>query len=152
MCRSGHVPRVEQLLKFGVPATGDHQGRGFVTIACEAGQLDVLAALLKAGGAVGGSDLGAAIRSGSVPTARRVLEELRFARAEYDFWSSDRPFLTDPAFLRAATPEMVGFLLASGADPTERDRNGRDAVSAAERAPASPEVLELVRAAARRRS
>ena len=147
VCRSGYLPRVEQLLAYGVDPSGGESGRSYVSIACEHGHAPIVDCLLRAGGPVAAPDLAWAIRSGSVPTARRVVDDLRRRRVEYDFWAADRPLLTEPAFLKTTNVDMVRFMLAAGADPTERDRFGKGCVEAAERAPASPEVLAVLRAA-----
>jgi len=144
-CQKGPLKRVRELLEFGVRADGSEGGRSFLWIACESGQSDVVVALLRAGAKATNLDLRAAVRSGSVDAAGRIVDELELTGVEYDFWGEDRPLLCDPTFLSTTNPAMVKLLLDHGADPTERDRTGRDALAVAAKAGASAEIVALLR-------
>jgi ankyrin repeat protein len=150
VCRSGHAPRVRELIEYGVRADGADGARSYLSIACEHGHDEVVAVLLRGGARATEADLILAVRSGSVPTARRIADELELTGVAYEFWAPDRPLLCDPTFLGSAGAEMVRFVLDRGADPTERDSLGRDAVANAARAGASPEVTESLRRASTR--
>ncbi|MEQ1569591.1 MAG: ankyrin repeat domain-containing protein, partial [Myxococcota bacterium] len=139
VCKSGHTSRVQELLAWGVPGDGGLGGRTFLSIACEHGRAEVITVLLRAGAPANGRDFILAARSGVVPAARRMLDELQLMQLPFDFWAAERPLLTEPEFLRGTNAEMIRFLLDNGADPTEVDRNGRAALEAARRAGASPE-------------
>ncbi len=146
-CRKGIVHRVSHLLDWGVHPDTLFQGRTFLSIACEHGQLEVAKVLLKAGARPTRRDLILAVLAGDVYLADRLSDELYFAGLEYDFWHIDRPLLADPEFLRSTSAAMVKWMIGQGADPAETDRQGRNALQVAEREAAAPDIVVLLRAA-----
>lgn len=144
-CRKGDLTRATELLAYGVRPDGGQGGRTYLAIACEAGRADIVDLLLGSGATATAGDFVRGLRSASLRIAVRIAEQLDADGVEYDFWTDDRPLLTDPAFLKGAPTELVRWMLQHGADPTERDRFDNDASTSAEKAGASEEVVTLLR-------
>lgn len=155
-CRRDDVTRVRELLAYGLSPKGSRDGLSFLSIAVTHGAEAVVRLLLQEGADAVANDLGRAMRSGCVPVAAMVLDDLHKRRVDYDFWSDERPLLTDPVFLREISVEMVEWMMAAGCDPTERDRHGQDGIAVAQKLASqgeiSPRIVSLLTARRKRGS
>jgi hypothetical protein len=149
-CRRGDVTRLRELLAYGIPADGNDNGQTFLTTAVTSGSEPCVRELLDRGARAVPNDLARAIRSGCVPVAALILHDLHARKVPYDFWTDERPLLTDPELLASISAEMVEWMMVVGYDPTERDRSGADAVQAAERVGVSDEIVSLLKAKRKR--
>lgn len=143
-CKKGDWRRVRELLEWGVKPETRIGPMSYLSVACEQGHLEVVKLLMDAGAHVSQPDLIRAIRSGNVPLAERLLDHLHFAGEEWDFWTSERPLLTEIEFLRSTNPAMIKWMLDNKADPSEQDRFGGDGFTTAERDGVPPEVAALI--------
>jgi ankyrin repeat protein len=149
-CRRGDATRLRELLAYGVSASGNHNGQSFLTTAVIAGAEPCVRELLEHGARAVANDLARAIRSGCVPVAALILHDLHARNVPYDFWTDERPLLTDPEVLASISADMVEWMMVVGCDPNEQDRSGTNAIQAAQRVGVSPVILALLKAKQKR--